>query len=290
MRYSLIIRDIFEKTDEQRVVIDSLGITHGLLNYPFRGGGIPKMELFFESPKDFGLLKVSPFVSKTHIGKEYVEKIWQLGKFDNLYIDPNGQFPEKLPVEELFIGSFVEKNVDIKIGIIASHYYWLGHYDKLFSLAPNIIVTPIIDDEKMDLGDIFNILFNEFDNISPVIISLSTKGKIDLPYLLEKYKKKIDDVIFWSHLSLHSLDINHLKELTQKEIEKDKNTYIALYSMGIHKGPTIGSEIVDTMAIGSQCELKELLPEVDGIVWAKVNNGYVNFRQNGKEQFKLKGD
>ena len=195
MKLGILLRDIYSAEDGNRKLITETGISHGLLYFPFHGSGKDKMELLTEDSANFGLSTVSPLIPRTIIKNDQeviaklVDNVLSLGNFDEIYIEPETNFPDSLEAEKRLIGTFLEKNPNLLVGVLASHYCWLGKCKELLALAPNSFPVPIINDEKMPLEEIFSLFKLELENPKPLIVSLTTESKIDLPYLLDKYKE-----------------------------------------------------------------------------------------------------
>jgi hypothetical protein len=292
---AIILRDLYQRNDG----IAETGITHGLFYYPFHGSGRDKMELLVENGPDIGLLKVSPLIPKTIVKDDQevitklVDGILSLGVFDEIYLEPSIDFPESLGAEKRLIETFLEKKPSLRFGVLASHYCWLGKCQELLAAAPNSFSVPIIDDEKMKLEEIFTLFKTELDNPKPLIVSLSTKSKIDLPYLLEEFREYIPETIFWSLYSLRDLNLPALKDVTKKPIAVDerKNVYVARHSVGIREGPSLAAMLIGNTKVSSHYQLCDIQPVVDGIVWAKIKEGgYVTLSQNNTDLFEKNGD
>ena len=298
-KFSIILRDVFAHEDGEHKLIAETGITKGIFYYPFHGTGRDKMEILVENFSSFGLSQISPLIPKTIIKNDQdaisklVDGVLSLGEFEEIYIEPSISFPEGLETEKRLIEAFLAKQPSLRVGVLASQFCWLGKCQELLAVAPNSFPVPIIDDEKMKLGEIFSLFKTELVNPKPLIVSLSTDSKIDLPYLLEEYREYIPEIIFWSFFSLRDLNLPALKEVTRKPIAVDerKNIYVAIHSVGIREGSSLAAGLVGNTKVGLSYELVDIQPPIDGIVWAMIKEGgWVSLSQNGTNLFTLKGD
>jgi len=300
MKLAILLRDIFSTGDGNHKLITETGISHGLLYFPFHGRGTEKMEILIEDGANFGLSTISPFLPRAIIKNDQkvitklVDNVLSLGSFDEIYIEPDTNFPDSLETEKRLIGAFLEKNPKLRVGILASHYCWLEKCKELLAIAPNLFPVPIINDEKTPLEEIFSLFKTELKNPKPLIVSLTTESKINLPYLLGEYKEYVPETIFWSFFSLRDLNLPVLKEVTLKKAQPENaiaNIYIATRSVAVREGPSMASGMIaNTHVDGSQYEFEEIIPEIDGFSWAKIKDGgWVCFSQNsGIQNFKKK--
>jgi hypothetical protein len=299
MKYAILLRDMLQIGDGDHSLIKETGISHALLYYPFHGHGKNKMEILSEiAIPEFGLTRVSPLIPKTKIvndtekARKLADDVLALGKFDEIYIEPAMDFPENLDSEKCIIDAFLNRDSKLRIGVLANHYCWLGKCAELLAVAPNTFPVPVINDENMALEEIFQLFKTGLGEVHPLIVSLSTESKIDLPYLLDEYRAYIPEVIFWSPFSLRDLNLPALKEVTLKKVHPENiptNTYVATHSVAVRNGASMASMMIANTNVSSTYLLEEILPEADGFAWARIKDGgWVCFSQNGNLNFEKK--